>query len=129
MIRFMYGRNGVDQLVWATIIAEIALSLISAFVRNAVVYRVLHVVSLVLLVLAIYRMLSRDLPRRRAENEKFLHWWSPRRDAITGARSRRADKAHKYVRCSCGAYCRVPRGVGKIELTCPKCGKKKIVKT
>ena len=129
MIRFMYGRNGVDQLVWATIIAEIALSLISAFVRNAVVYRVLHVVSLVLLVLAIYRMLSRDLPRRRAENEKFLRWWGPWRDAITGARSRRADKAHKYVRCSCGAYCRVPRGVGKIELTCPKCGKKKIVKT
>ncbi|MBQ1834266.1 MAG: hypothetical protein II111_00955 [Oscillospiraceae bacterium] len=129
MIRFMYGRNGVDQLVWATIIAEIALSLISAFVRNTVVYRVLHVVSLVLLVLAIYRMLSRDLPRRRAENEKFLRWWGPRRDAITGARARRADKAHKYVRCSCGATCRVPRGVGKIELTCPKCGKKKIVKT
>ncbi|MBQ5566754.1 MAG: hypothetical protein IIT35_02665, partial [Oscillospiraceae bacterium] len=71
MIRFMYGRNGVDQLVWATIIVEITLSLISAFVRNAVVYRVLHVISLVLLVLAIYRMLSRDLPRRRAENEKF----------------------------------------------------------
>lgn len=129
MIRFMYGRNGVDQLIWAMIIAEIALSLISSFVRVALVYRVLRALSLVLLGLAVYRMLSRDLPRRRAENEKFLRWWGPKRDAIAGARSRRADKEHKYVRCSCGATCRVPRGVGKIELTCPKCGKKKIVKT
>lgn len=127
--RFMYGRNGVDQLVWATIAAELALNLIGVFVRSAVLYHLLHVVCWALMGLAIYRMLSRNLARRRAENERFLRWWRPRRDAVAGARERRADRAHKYVRCSCGAYCRVPRGVGKVELTCPKCGKKKIVKT
>ncbi len=129
VIRFMYGRNGVDQLVWATILLEVALSLISGFVRVPALSRALRLASLVLLALAVYRMLSRDLPRRRAENEKFLRWWGPRGRALRDARERRRDKAHKYVRCSCGAYCRVPRGVGKIELTCPKCGKKKVVKT
>ena len=70
-----------------------------------------------------------DLARRQAENAKFLTWWTPKANAIRGAKARRADKAHKYVRCSCGAYCRVPKNIGKVELTCPKCGKKRVVKT
>jgi hypothetical protein len=124
----MMGRNGQDQLNLFLTVVCLVLLVLSAFIRGGF-GSFLNGLALALLILSWFRMLSRNLPRRRAENEKFLRWWGPRRDAITGARSRRADKAHKYVRCSCGAYCRVPRGVGKIELTCPKCGKKKIVKT
>ena len=102
----MYGRNGVDALNWA-----------------------LFVLELVLMFIVLIRIFSRDLTQRRAENAKFLSWWAPKMNAMRGAQARRADKAHKYVRCSCGAYCRVPKGVGKVELTCPKCGKKKVVKT
>ena len=129
LCRFMYGRNGVDALNWALFALELALSVVCSFVRVRAVASVLSFLSFVLMFIVLIRIFSRNLARRQAENAKFLTWWTPKANAIRGAKARRADKAHKYVRCSCGAYCRVPRGVGKVELTCPKCGKKKVVKT
>ena len=125
----MYGRNGVDALSWALVVLEVVLSLLSAFIHVRGVSQALYSVSSALMFVVLLRIFSRNLARRQAENAKFLTWWTPKANAIRGARARRADKAHKYVRCSCGAYCRVPRGVGKIELTCPKCGRKKVIKT
>ena len=127
--RFMYGRNGVDALSWALVMLEVVLSLLSAFIHVRGVSQALYFVSTALMFVVLLRIFSRDLARRQAENAKFLTWWTPKANAIRGARARRADKAHKYVRCSCGAYCRVPRGVGRVELTCPKCGRKKVIKT
>ena len=129
LCRFMYGRNGVDALNWALFALELALSVVCSFVRVRTVANVLSFLSFVLMFIVLIRIFSRNLARRQAENAKFLTWWTPKANAIRGAKARRADKAHKYVRCSCGASCRVPRGVGKVELTCPKCGKKKVVKT
>ncbi len=129
LYRFMYGRNGVDALSWALVVLEVVLSLLSAFIHVRGVSQALYFVSTALMFVVLLRIFSRNLARRQAENAKFLTWWTPKANAIRGARARRADKAHKYVRCSCGAYCRVPRGVGKIELTCPKCGRKKVIKT
>ena len=129
LYRFMYGRNGVDALSWALVVLEVVLSLLSAFIHVRGVSQALYFVSTALMFVVLLRIFSRNLARRQAENAKFLTWWTPKASAIRGARARRADKAHKYVRCSCGAYCRVPRGVGKIELTCPKCGRKKVIKT
>lgn len=125
----MYGRNGVDALSWALVVLEVVLSLLSAFIHVRGVSQALYFVSTALMFVVLLRIFSRNLARRQAENAKFLTWWTPKANAIRGAKARRADKAHKYVRCSCGAYCRVPRGVGKIELTCPKCGRKKVIKT
>ncbi len=125
----MYGRNGVDALSWALVVLEVVLSLLSSFIHVRGVSQALYFVSTALMFVVLLRIFSRNLARRQAENAKFLTWWTPKANAIRGARARRADKAHKYVRCSCGAYCRVPRGVGKIELTCPKCGRKKVIKT
>ena len=129
LCRFMYGRNGVDALNWTLFALELALSVLCSFVRAHAVANVLSFLSFVLMFIVLIRIFSRNLDQRRAENAKFLAWWMPKANAMRGAQARRADKAHKYVRCSCGAYCRVPRGVGKVELTCPKCGKKKVVKT
>lgn len=125
----MYGRNGVDALSWALVVLEVVLSLLSSFIHVRGVSQVLYLVSTALMFVVLLRIFSRNLARRQAENAKFLTWWTPKANAIRGARARRADKAHKYVRCSCGAYCRVPRGVGRVELTCPKCGRKKVIKT
>ena len=128
LYRFMYGRNGVDALNWALFAVELVLSLLSSFVRVQAVAATLYFLSLVLMFIVLIRIFSRNLTQRRAENARFLSWWAPKMDAMRGAKARRADKAHKYVRCSCGAYCRVPKGVGKVELTCPKCGRKKVIK-
>ena len=127
--RFMYGRNGVDALSWALVVLEVVLSLLSSFIHVRGVSQTLYFVSTALMFVVLLRIFSRNLARRQAENAKFLTWWTPKANAIRGAKARRADKAHKYVRCSCGAYCRVPKNIGKVELTCPKCGKKKVVKT
>lgn len=129
LYRFMYGRNGVDALNWALFAVELVLSLLSSFVRVQAVAATLYFLSVVLMFIVLIRIFSRNLTQRRAENARFLSWWAPKMDAIRGAKARRADKAHKYVRCSCGAYCRVPKNIGKVELTCPKCGKKRVVKT
>ena len=128
LYRFMYGRNGVDALNWALFAVELVLSLLSSFVRVQAVAATLYFLSVVLMFIVLIRIFSRNLTQRRAENAKFLSWWAPKMDAMRGAKARRADKAHKYVRCSCGAYCRVPKGVGKVELTCPKCGRHKVIK-
>ncbi|MBR6738267.1 MAG: hypothetical protein IKL99_01205 [Oscillospiraceae bacterium] len=129
MARFMYGRNGVDQLSWALLIFELAISLLVPMLGIDALTIAAQIVSYICSFLIFFRIFSRNLPKRRAENAKFMGWWQPKRNAIAGAKARNADKEHKYVKCTCGTYCRVPKNVGKIELTCPKCGAKKIVKT
>lgn len=126
--RFMYGRNGVDALSWALFGLELLLSIIGSLVCVQAASAALYFATTVLMFVILLRMLSRNLTQRRAENARFLSWVSPALNNMRGAQARRADTAHKYVRCSCGAWCRVPRGVGKVELTCPKCGRKKIIK-
>ena len=125
----MYGRNGVDQLCWALFIGELLFSLLSSVVRNRYISTFAYYASIALLVYLFFRMFSRNLDKRRAENAHFMAWWGPKQNAMRGAKARRADKDHKYVRCECGTWCRVPRSIGKVELKCPKCGKTKIVKT
>lgn len=129
LARFMYGRNGADALCWALLIGELVLSLLAGLVGSVVFSTVAHYLSLAMSIYLLFRLFSRNLTKRRAENAAFLRWWQPKRDAARAAKARRADKAHKYVKCSCGTWCRVPRNIGRVELKCPKCGKKQIVKT
>ena len=103
MARFMYGRNGADQLCWALFIAELVLSLLPALVPGQAFAAFIHYTTLFLCVYLLFRMFSRNLEKRRAENAKFMQWWGPKQSALRGAKARRADKEHKYVKCSCGA--------------------------
>lgn len=122
--RFMYGRNGADQLGLTTIWAALLLDLINLFIKQQTVHMIVSFVSTVLLVIAVYRVFSRNLQKRRAENTRFLEkvWW-PIKRGIAGSRQQRADKDHKYFTCPrCRTVCRVPRGKGRIVITCPKCG-------
>lgn len=129
--RFMYGRNGGDQLNVALLVVYLAVCLLQAvFASRQSVSAVLHLLTLVIAVLVLFRMFSRNLEKRRAENARFLSWWNPIQCRFTGARQRRLDKEHKYFTCkTCKTICRVPAGKGKIEITCPKCGQKIIGKS
>ena len=130
LARFMYGRNGIDRLGQAMLYAVLALCVLGMLLqRIPLAARLLSLAETVLWVLLLCRMFSKNLTKRRAENAKFTAWWASKCDTLRGAKTRRADAAHKYVRCSCGTYCRVPRGVGTVELTCPRCGAKRVVKT
>jgi len=129
--RFMYGRNGSDQLNLALLVLYVAVLLAQAFLSRFLTARmILEVVSLALAVLILFRAFSRNLSKRRSENARFLNWWNPVRSRVAGARQRSQDKEHKYFTCkNCKTICRVPVGKGKIEITCPKCGGKIIGKS
>ena len=123
--RFMYGRNGVDRLGLTMIWVALLLDIINMLLREKpVVSGITGLVSGVLLFTALFRMFSRNLEKRRAENTRFMEkvWWPVSR-RMAGARQQRMDKDHKYFTCHrCGAVCRVPRGKGCIVITCPRCG-------
>ena len=117
--RFMYGRNGGDHLGLALVWTAVALNIINIFVKSEVVYLVVNTASGAVMLWAIFRMFSKNLAKRRAENAKFLQrvWWP-----LKGKIARAKDKDHKYFTCpNCRTVCRVPRGKGKLVITCPKC--------
>ena len=118
--RFMYGRNGADQLAVATVWLVILVDLVDMFFKaNERLYLVLRILSALMLLWAAFRMFSRNLQKRRAENLVFLQkvWWP-----LSGKTKSLKDRDHKYFTCpNCGTLCRVPKGKGTIILTCPKC--------
>lgn len=117
--RFMYGRYGPDQLSLFLLLCYFILSL----VRSLTDVRPVAWVGLALGVWAVCRFLSRNIEGRRRENARFLALAAP---VVRWARMRRtiaSDKEHRYFKCpGCGRYLRVPRGKGKITVTCRACG-------
>ena len=117
--RFMYGRYGVDPLNLTLMGAYVALLVLSSLVFG----RLLRLLALVCALLAFYRMLSRNIPKRRAENAKFMESVQPVVRWYNVRKCRRQDKDHCYFKCpSCGQQLRVPRGKGRISITCRSCG-------
>lgn len=117
--RFMMGRYGGDQLSIALLIFSILLSLIGELTRlQTLVY-----VGYIPLFVSIFRMLSKDISKRRMENYKFAMLMSPVYSWIKKKQNRVIDsKTHRYFKCpNCRTNLRVPKGKGKIIITCPKC--------
>lgn len=116
---FMQGRYGTDQLSRFLTTIGLVLIILNLFVRsNIIVYLVMAI-----LVYCYYRMFSRDYNRRYAENQKFLTWQNKIKYKVNNWKRNLADrKTHHIYKCpSCGQKIRVPRGKGKIIVTCPKC--------
>ena len=124
---FMAGRYGPDHLNTALIIIALLLSFISRFA----ILRPLVYLSYLLLILTVFRFLSRNIQKRRAENDKFLRfYWPVRQKLKTFVSRQKSSRTHKFFRCpSCSNLLRVPRGKGMLQITCPKCGERFIKKT
>lgn len=122
--RFMYGRYGNDLLNRDLCWLIIALYVLGLLLRRVpVVGTVLYYFPTVLWFVVLFRMLSRNISQRRWENEKYLSLAAPLRRRLRQKSAQRKDREHKYFTCkNCSAVCRVPRGRGKIVITCPKCG-------
>ena len=117
--RFMYGRYGNDQLNMVLVLLSLALYLVFAVTS----WTFLYAVSFMLMAAALFRCLSRNYDRRRAENGKFLSLVQPVTRWYRLRRTIRRDKDHCYFKCpNCGQQLRVPRGKGKITVTCRSCG-------
>lgn len=122
--RFMYGRNGLDQLGKCTLWLLIIVNVIGVFLRSGILGALLSVLSTLLTIVLLFRVFSRNLYRRRAENAVFLNKvWYPLQRRFPGNKNRTADMDHCFFTCDrCRAVCRVPRGKGSIIITCPRCG-------
>lgn len=125
--RLMYGRYGSDTLNRALMLLALLLIAIWSFVRISL----LSLLILAVLAVCYFRMFSRDISRRQMENERFLAWWMPKSRSLADARARWHDrKTHRFYKCRCcKTRLRVPRGKGKITITCPKCGNQFVKKT
>ena len=117
--RFMEGRYGTDRLNMTILTTGLALCIVSMFFRVPTVNLALTLLSYALMFWAIFRTLSRNTYKRYQENRKFLQ--------IFG---RLKDRDHRYFDCpKCRQLVRVPRGKGKIAITCPRCREKFVKKT
>ena len=116
---FMMGRYGTDKLNIAILGAGLILCLLVMFIRVPLLDLLLTVLSYGLMIWAIFRSLSRNTYKRYQENRKYLRFLD-----------RIKDREHRYFDCPrCRQPVRVPRGKGKIAITCPKCKEKFIKKT
>lgn len=123
---FMYGRYGVDQLSRFMLIVTFVLCILSLFIRIPL----LSTLILLLIILTYYRMFSKNIYKRAAENEKYLQFIGKfKKNAGTGtytnSQNTQQKKYYKYFKCpGCSQKIRIPIGHGKIEIRCPKCNTK-----
>ena len=119
MRHFMMGRYGTDKLNMVILGAGLIVCLVSMFIHFPLVNLALTALSYALMGWAIFRTLSRNTYKRYQENRKYLMLVQ-----------RFKDREHRYFDCPrCRQQVRVPRGKGKIAISCPKCKEKFIRKT
>lgn len=120
--RFMSGRYGVDPFSQFLSTAALILVIFGLFLPGPL--RLLGWLGWAALIYSYFRIFSRNIARRSAENRWFLE----KRYAVQqrfGSAKTRFDqrKVYRYFRCPhCRQQLRVPRGRGRISITCPKCG-------
>ena len=116
--RFMYGRYGNDQFGFFLLGLSVVLSLLASLFDLGL----LNLLAEVAIFYALFRMLSRNTYKRREENAKFMRRFNPFLKWFRLQQTMRKDKAHRYFKCpNCSQYLRVPRGKGKITVTCRSC--------
>ena len=117
--KFMAGRYGTDKLNTRILILGLILCVVSMFLPAGWPVLVLTTMAYICSFLVIYRSFSRKTYKRYLENRRYLDFVA-----------RIKDREHRYFACpKCRQSVRVPRGKGKISITCPKCREKFIKKT
>ena len=119
LTRFMAGRYGGDLLNSFVLITVAILMVVNIFVDSIILY----IVYMLLWIWSLFRMLSRKIYKRRAENEKFLRMWNPIKNKFKLMKNKRRDrKTHVYKKCpKCKSVLRLPKQKGKHTVKCPIC--------
>lgn len=117
--RFMMGRYGMDEFSKFLMIVWLVLWGIDLFVNSGI----LSLLSLGLLVYMYYRMFSRNIQKRYQENVKYLNIKNMIVSKLRSEKSiMKQRKTHHIYKCpTCKQKIRIPRGKGRICITCPKC--------
>lgn len=145
--QFMYGRYGMDELSFVLIIISVVMSVIMLFFSgmfNWVIFA-FRIISYIPIIIAFVRAFSRNIEKRRAENERWLcfkskfskdkygnndncgyssYGYNYSNNNAKKVKYKEDKKIYKYFKCPhCATKLRVPKGKGKLTITCPKCRK------
>ena len=118
-MRFMQGRNGVDQFAQFLNILLIIFLIISIITKAAI----FDWIPMVILIYMYFRIFSKNIPKRSMENQKFCNLRYDLAIKVNNYKKQwEQRKIYKFFRCPmCKQKVRVPKGRGKICITCPKC--------
>lgn len=116
---WLEGRYGADSLSNVLNMVGLALLLIAVLTGLTLLWAF----AMGVILLSAVRTFSKNIPQRERENEAWLNLIAKPKEAISLARKAWANRATtKYIRCKgCGAVLSVPKGKGKLRVTCPKC--------
>ena len=135
--RFMVGRYGSDQLSRFLMFLSVVMLILNMIFRSRT--PIFYFLVWALIIYSYFRMFSKNIEklnwfRNRRSSGKYYNSSASNRDsyqnynqayhnAQSGSHTMRSDREHRIFRCpSCDQRVRVPRGRGKIEITCPRCG-------
>lgn len=121
---FMTGRNGPDDLARMLSFVGCFVLLISLFFNGSIVQTLLWVAAVACLIYSYFRVFSRNIYKRQSENQNYVQWRYARMEQFRQQKERRRQKKdYRFYRCAqCNTMTRIPKGHGKIQITCPKCG-------
>lgn len=119
LAQFMQGRYGIDYLYVTGIIFYFVLSFIQTFAQIPF----LNMLLTIFIIWIFYRVFSKNISSRRAENQKFMKWISKLQRKVKPIRQRiRLMGTHRYRKCpGCGVTLRLPLKRGRRQVVCPKC--------
>lgn len=119
LARFMQGRYGVDK--FSNFLIIIALVLLVVDIFFPLIY--LRSFALLLVLYAYFRIFSKNHYRRYAENERYMKYYNKVHFSLARWKNHMEQRrTHRIYKCpSCKQSIRVPKGKGKIAITCPKC--------
>ena len=106
---FMQGRYGMDSLNGFILVLSFVIWTVNIFVFNRLAHYIIMVVQLLLVALFIFRMLSRNVTMRSAENRRFQKVYEPVKNWVQLTYKRIRDrKDYRYLKCPvCKAQLRV----------------------
>ena len=124
IMQFMNGRYGNDQLNRFLSIAGLVVAFLAILLGGTKIATLIWLVAVVLITLVYVRMFSKNIYKRSDENTKYLR----KKASVVRSFNLRKErwkqrKSYKFFTCpSCNTTLRVPRGKGKINIVCRKCG-------
>lgn len=123
-MRFMQGRYGVDQYSQFLVIAGVIVVLLSSVIPIGILRSAAYIIGWVMVIYAYVRIFSRNISKRYDENQRYLAKTQKFRTWFNTQKSLMKQRKiyHIYTCPGCKQKIRVPKGKGKIEIRCPKCG-------
>ncbi len=122
--RMMYGRYGSDQLGVFCFVAYLVVWGLTMCFRGTRFALALNLLSYLFVIAYFFRFFSRNIYKRQQENQKFLRVFNQVKNYCKYLKMKvvERDGVKKLFRCpKCHQIIRVPKGRGKIAITCPKC--------